>query len=158
MNGLFFMRRDIARKNLDQRFVEWQPASEFARPPRGWIRAIREAIGMTTGQLAKRLKVSQPRLCAVEKDEVQGGLTLDTMNRVAQALDCTFVYAFVPNTSLENMVSEQARKKVKERLARVDHTMKLEAQGLSNIENSAELERMVFELLKGNHRGLWDES
>jgi hypothetical protein len=56
------------------------------------------------------------------------------------------------------MVSERARKNVAERLAWVDHTMKLEAQGLSDAEILAEHERIVNELLKGNLRGLWDES
>ncbi|MBM4128305.1 MAG: mobile mystery protein A [Nitrospira sp.] len=152
------MRRDLARKHLDKRLAHWQPTSELACPPRGWIRAIREAIGMTTAQLAKRLNVSQPRVFALEKSEVSGALTLDTISRVAQALDCTFVYAIVPNTSLEDMVKQQAQKKVAARLARVDHTMKLEAQGLSDADLAAERERIVNELLKGNLRGLWDES
>lgn len=112
---------------------------------------------MTTAQLADRLKVSQPRAFALEKDELRGALTLDTIQRAAQALECTFVYALVPNSSLENMVSERIRTKVAERLARVDHTMKLEAQGLSDAEMSAERERIINELLKGNLRGLWNE-
>jgi predicted DNA-binding mobile mystery protein A len=152
------MRRDLARKHLDKRLSQWRPTSEFACPPRGWIRAIREAIGMTAAQLAARLNVSQPRIFALEKGEVSGALTLETISRVAQALNCTFVYAIVPNTSLEDMVREQAQKKVAERLLRVDHTMKLEAQGLSDAEITAERERMVNELIKGNLRGLWDES
>lgn len=152
------MRRDLARKHLDKRLSQWRPTSELACPPRGWIRAIREAVGMTAAQLAARLNVSQPRIFALEKGEVSGALTLETISRVAQALNCTFVYAIVPNTSLEEMVREQAQKKVAERLLRVDHTMKLEAQGLSDAEITAERERMVNELIKGNLRGLWDES
>ena len=151
------MRRDLARKHLDKRLSQWQSTSEFATPPRGWIRAIREAIGMTAAQLAVRLNVTQPRVFALEKNEARGALTLETISRVAQALNCTFVYALVPNTSLEIMVTEQAQKKVAERLARVDHTMKLEAQGLSDAEFAAERERIVNELLKGTLRGLWDE-
>jgi predicted DNA-binding mobile mystery protein A len=152
------MRRDLARKHLDQRLTQWQPPAEFASPPRGWIRAIREAIGMTAAQLAARLKVSQPRVFALERDEIRGALTLETLSRTAQALDCTFVYALVPNTSLENMVAERARKRVAEQLARVDHSMKLESQEMSVSDLSAEHERIVNELLKGNLRGLWDES
>ena len=112
---------------------------------------------MTAAQLAARLKVSQPRVFALEKDEVRGALTLETLSRAAQALDCTFVYVLVPNASLEKMVSERARKKVAEQLARVNHTMKLEAQELSNADISAEHERIVNEILKGNLRGLWDD-
>lgn len=151
------MRRDLARKHLDQRLAKWQPTSELARPPRGWLRAIREAIGMTAKQLAERLGVSQPRVITLEKDEVRGALTLDTLSRAAQALDCTLVYALIPNTSLENMVVEQAKEKVTVRLSRIDHTMKLEAQGLSKKEISAEYQRLIDEFLKGNLRGLWDE-
>lgn len=150
------MRRDLARKHLDQRLAEWKPVSEFACPPHGWIRAIREAIGMTAAQLAARLKVSQPRVFALEKAEVRGALTLETISRTAQALNCTFVYALVPNTTLENMVSEQVRKKVFEQLAPVNHTMKLEAQELSEADILAEQERIVNEVIRSNLRGVWD--
>ncbi len=79
-------------------------------------------------------------------------------NRFAQALNCTFVYSPVPNASLHHTVKEQAQKKVGERLAQVNHTIKLEAQRLSNINNTAERERIINELLKGNLQGLRDES
>lgn len=152
------MHRDLARKHLDKRLSQWKPTSNFASPPRGWIRAIRDAIGMTAAQLAIRLNVSQPRVFALEKSEVNEALTLETISRVAQALDCTFVYAIVPNTSLEDIVTKQAQKKVSERLIRIDHTMKLEGQGLSDAEITAEHERLMNELMKGNLRGLWDKS
>ncbi len=151
------MRRDLARKNLDLRLSQWQSTSDFARPPRGWIHAIREAIGMTAAQLGTRLKVSQPRVFALEKDEIRDALTLETISRAAQALDCTFIYALVPNTSLENMVSERIRKKVAERFARINHTMKLEGQELADAEIAAEQERIVSEILKGNLKRLWEE-
>ena len=111
---------------------------------------------MTAAQLAARLNVSQPRVFALEKDEIRGALTLETIARAAWALNCTFVYALVPNTSLEDMVSEQVRKKVAERLETVNHTMKLEAQELSAADILAEQERMINELLKGNLRGVWE--
>ena len=150
------MRRDLAIKHLDQRMAEWQPVSKFACPPRGWIRAIREAIGMTAAQLASRLKVSQPRVFTLEKDEVRGAVTLETLSRTAQALNCTFVYALVPNTTLENMVSEQVQKKISEQFSRVNHAMKLEAQELSEAEILAEQNRMLIEQLKSNLRGVWN--
>jgi predicted DNA-binding mobile mystery protein A len=113
---------------------------------------------MTAAQLALRLNVSSPRVSAIEKGEVSRTLTLESISRVAEAMNCTFVYALVPNTSLESMVMEQAQKKVAERLARVDHTMKLEAQGLSDAEIAGERDRIVQEILKGNLRGLWDDA
>ena len=67
------------------------------RPPRGWLRAIRDALGMTMQQYAGRLGVSQPRIIALEKSEVEDTVTLGTLRRAAAALDCQLVYAVVPN-------------------------------------------------------------
>jgi predicted DNA-binding mobile mystery protein A len=150
-------RRDLAQKNLDRRIVKLRPVEQWARPPKGWLRAIRDAIGMTAAQMAARLGVSQPRILAIEKNETRGAITLDTLSRAAQALDCTLVYALVPNQSLEEMVRKRADTVAAERIASVDHTMRLERQGLSAKELQSERERLATELLRGNLRRLWDE-
>ena len=151
------IRHDLARKNLDRRFAELMPPDQWTRPPKGWLRAIRDAIGMTTAQMATRLGVSQPRIIALEQDEARGAVTLDTLNRAAQALDCTLVYALVPNQTLEQMVRKRADKIAAARIASVDHTMRLESQGLSQKDLQAERERLAIELLHGNLRRIWDE-
>src|SRR6187402_1584857 len=102
------MRQDLARKHLDRRLSGLKPVSDWARPPRGWIRAIRDAVGMTAEQLATRIGVSQPRVMAIEKAEARGSLTLQSLTRAAEALDCTLVYALVPNESLDVMVRKRA--------------------------------------------------
>ncbi|HZZ37352.1 MAG TPA: helix-turn-helix domain-containing protein, partial [Caulobacteraceae bacterium] len=53
------------------------------RPPKGWLRAVRDALGMTTKQLARRLGVSQPRVVALEKGEVDESVTLTSLRRAA---------------------------------------------------------------------------
>lgn len=150
-------RSDLARKNLDRRFEELKPTGRWARPPRGWVRAIRDALGMTAAQMAARLGVSQPRILAIEKDEVRGAVTLETLSRAAQALDCTLVYALVPNQPLEKMLIRRAEEVAAARIASVDHTMRLENQGLSKSELEAEGKRLAAELLQGNIRRLWDK-
>ena len=66
-----------AYEQLDKRFAKLKPlTNEAARPSRGWIRAIREALGMTTGQLAKRLGVHQPRVIELERGEATGNCTV----------------------------------------------------------------------------------
>lgn len=151
------IRRDLARKNLDRRFETLAPPAQWARPPKGWIRAIRDALGMTAAQVAVRLGVSQPRILALEKDEARGAVTLDTLARAAQALDCTLVYALVPNRPLEEMMRRRAEVVAAERIETVSHTMRLENQGLSAKELRAERERLAAELLRGNPRRLWDQ-
>ena len=149
--------RDLARKNLDRRFTELKPIDRWARPPKGWLRAIRDAIGMTTAQMATRLGVSQPRIITLEQDEVRGVLSLETLSRAAQALDCTLVYALVPNQSLDQMVRQRADQIAAARIGRVDHSMRLENQGLSKQDLQAEYRRLADELLQGNLRRIWDE-
>jgi len=58
-------------------------------------------------QLAKRLGVSPPRITQLEADEVKGRVTINTLRRSAEALDCVLVYGLVPRTSLEQMVKQQ---------------------------------------------------
>jgi len=93
--------RAIARKSLDKRLISLTNADAFARPTRGWIKAIREALGMTTAQLAKRLGVAQPTVIGLEGAEASKAISLKTLERAARALDCTLVYVLVPGNRLK---------------------------------------------------------
>ena len=110
---------------------------------------------MTAAQMAARLDVSQPRIVEMEKAEQRGAITLDTLDRAAQALGCRLVYALVPQITLENIVQDQAHKVASDILVRTDHSMKLENQGVSAEELDNELERLAKELMQKPRR-LWD--
>src|SRR5476651_2232187 len=115
------------RKRLDERLIPLtDDRTRLHPPPKGWIRAIRDALGMSGVQLGKRLKVSPQTVDAMEKSEAAGTIQLNTLKRAAEAMDCTLVYAFVPRTSLENTIKSRARQIATTALARVSHTMKLE--------------------------------
>lgn len=148
---------DIARQHLDARFTKLKTADLFARPALGWVRAIRDSLGMTAAQLAARLGVSQPRVIALEKGEVRGRLTLQTLEKAAAALDCTLVYALVPNRSLDAIVRDQAAKLAKERLTAVDHSMRLEDQGVTPVDAKRHQDRLIDEILRTEGRRLWDQ-
>jgi predicted DNA-binding mobile mystery protein A len=141
------------RSRLDERFSEIGPARRFAPPVRGWIKAIREGLGMTTVQLAKRLGVSQPSVTALEQSEAKGTIELATLRRVAAALDCTVVYALVPNQPLESTVRERARLFAKRRLGPVEHTMLLEDQSVVPRDPEARIDELIRET---NPRLFWD--
>lgn len=148
----------LARKHLDRQLAALQSGGPLTRPPRGWIRAIRDALGMTSAQLATRMGVSQPRVTDIERRESQDALTLSTLRKAAEALDCTLVYALVPNRSLDETVRERARKVADARLWRVHHTMRLEDQAMGSNDLASERERLVDELLRGDIRRLWDDA
>jgi predicted DNA-binding mobile mystery protein A len=148
--------KQIARRQLDATLARFGEVKSLQFPPKGWIRAVREALGMSGKQLAVRLQVSQPRVFKLEQGEPSGALTLKTMRQVAEALDCIFVYALVPRSTLEETVRTQARAVAGERLQRVSHTMLLEAQGLSTQEQQASLDDAIDELARETPKDLWD--
>jgi predicted DNA-binding mobile mystery protein A len=126
-------------------------------PHKGWIRAIRDALGMSGTQLAERLQVSRPRIPRLEQDELTGSVTLKSMRQAAEALECVFVYALVPRTSLDDMIRTQAQKVAGTRLKRTSHTMLLEDQLITNSDQQREYESMVAELVQEIPRDLWSE-
>ena len=147
--------RSIARRQLDKRLASGQNEELFARPPRGWIKAIREALGMTTAQLGKRLGVVQSRVVAIEKAETTGSITLESLERAARALDCRLVYTLVPGKPLEELVADRAKILARKRLQSAGHSMKLEAQGVdAEDENNSNCTyirlRMIFLETKKN--------
>jgi predicted DNA-binding mobile mystery protein A len=146
----------IARQHLDKRFARMQPLDIFARPPRGWIRAIRDSLGMTASQLASRMGVSRPRVVVIEQGEVEGSLTLNSLQRAAEALNCTLVYALVPNRPLDETVHAQAVSIASERLAAVEHSMQLENQAVSPSEAKQHREKLIEQIVRNETRRLWD--
>lgn len=146
--------RQTGRQRLDQRLSVFTPVSRFAVPPKGWIRAIRDALGMSAVQLGKRLGVKPQSVADIELSEIRGTIQLKTLRRFAEALDCTLVYALVPNSSLDDAVQKRARAMAREELARIGHSMDLEAQGLSDAEREAQIETYIRDHLK--ERDLWD--
>lgn len=146
----------IIRQQLDKNLAGLKSANTQV-PVKGWIRAIREALGMSGRQLAQRLKVSQPRIPRLEQDELTGSVTIKTMQQVAEALDCTFVYALVPRTSLEDTLRGQARMIAQDRIERAAHSMLLEAQSLSAEEQQKSLDSAIVELVREMPKELWDK-
>ena len=129
----------------------------MARPPRGWVRAIRDALGLTSKQLGLRMGVSQPRIVALEKGEVEDTVTLASLRRAAEALDCTLVYAFLPNKPLVAKLQQRAELQANAQLRRMNHTMRLENQALTRSDLQRQRELLVDQLLRGSPQRLWDE-
>ncbi len=145
-------------EQLDRRFSELKPLATAARPSRGWIRAIREALGMTTGQLAKRLKVHQPRVIELEKGEATGKITVQSLERAAEALGCRLVYILVPHEPLTKTIEERALQVAERRLASVEQTMRLEAQGVTDKAARTKAKQQLADDLLRRPARLWDET
>ncbi len=122
-------------------------------PPQGWLKTIREIFGMTTTQFALKLGISQPRVINIEKNEKN--VKISTMEKIADSLNCEFVYMFIPREKVDNILYNQAKKKAIKILQKVNKNMELENQ----LTNTDELiEDIIKDLLAGNLSRIWDEN
>jgi predicted DNA-binding mobile mystery protein A len=144
------------RKHLDARLAPLKPVEQFAPPPRGWIKAVRQALGMSGVQFAKRLGVKPQTVSALEKSENGGSIQIETLRRAAEALDCTLVYALVPKTGLDNNIDQRAKRIAMTNLASAAHTMKLEAQTATNVDRERQIEEYVWKYV--TERDVWNKS
>ncbi len=142
----------LAREALDERLAAWR--AHGPAPGRGWIRAIREALGMSSTDLASRLGTTRQAVAQMEKSEIGGSIRLETLRRAAEALDSTLVYALVPNRPLEETVDRRAHDVAAAEVARVRQTMLLENQ---LVDDSVDQTRLVDELAEElkRSRHLW---
>lgn len=146
--------RTRARSRLDERLAPLR-AVEMAPPPKGWLKAVREALGMTGQQFAARMGIKPPTVIDLEKSEALGTIQLKTLSRAADALGCKLVYAIVPKTTLQDTVDARARKIALRALRRVAHSMKLEDQAVAD----SDLERQIANYIRQHikDRDLWAE-
>lgn len=147
-----------ALRSLDKKLSSFRDEAKLARPHRGWVKAVREALGMTTAQFAQRMGVSQPRTTELEQAEIEDKVTLGTLRRAAEAMNCTLVYAIIPvKSSLEETLLDRARHKAAKILGDVNHTMVLENQNLAQEEIKSEIEDLANNLISKKARILWDD-
>lgn len=140
-----------ARQSLDSSLADYP---RDARPPRlGWVRAIRDALGMSGSELGARLGVSRSAVSQLEKSEASESIRLATLRQAADALDCDLVYALVPRTGLEEQVARRARQKARAAIARADHSMALEDQALEPEALDQAVAELADELV--DSPGLW---
>jgi predicted DNA-binding mobile mystery protein A len=93
----------------------------------------------------------------MEKREKEGKVTLETLNRAAEAMGCKLVYAIVPDESLEQIVDEKSREAARELLHSVSHTMKLEEQGVSTKATQLQLDELTQKLKARLDSSLWEK-
>jgi predicted DNA-binding mobile mystery protein A len=102
---------------------------KVAPPPTGWIKAIRNAIGMSMLQLGNRLSITKQSVQDIERREKDGSITIKALREAARALDMQLVYGFVPNDgSLELLIERKAKELATQIVKRTNNTMKLEDQ------------------------------
>ena len=126
-----------AQLHIDERLAPLE-ALNLARPQSGWIRTIRTALRMTQAELAAILQINQKSLHALEISEAQTKIRLESLEKVADALDCDLVYALVPRDTLHSHYRNRARKIMSARTRSIENTMELENQAMKFSQNYIE--------------------
>lgn len=147
----------LARKRLDEALQTARLEALRHRPPKGWIRAVRDALGLTSRQLAARLGKAHSTLVRLERSEVADTITLASLRDAAAAMDCTLIYAFAPNRPFADIVRQRAGILADAQLARTHHTMRLEDQALRKEDLAEERERLIAAMMRRGGGSHWEE-
>ena len=147
--GLLVEQLSNRLKGLDRK--------ELREPPtEGWIRSIREYLSTTSAQLAKRVGVSQPNIIKWEQREIDSTITMKSLRRVAEAMQCDLVYALVPRKPINSILEERAKQIAADSLEQVSRSMRLEDQETSAAHRTRLAQQIVRQLLEETPKRLWD--
>jgi predicted DNA-binding mobile mystery protein A len=147
--------RQLRRKQLDTALSKWRQARLPARPAAGWIRTIRQALGMSSLALSRRLAMTDSAVRKLEQAESGDAITLGTLRKVAAALDCELQYALVPRQPLDDVLRAQAALRAKEQVLAVSQSMALEDQAVDPALTAAQMESLAQARLAKAGKGLW---
>ena len=150
-------QRLIIKKKINP----WKKLRANRRPSRGWLKAVRGALGINTRQLAQRCGVQHSSILKIEKNEIQDKASIESLKKIADAMNCQLIYAIVPKTgynSLEEIINHQAQLLAYKLMTQVDHTMKLESQGTSPKEIQNQTKKLANELKDKMDSRIWKKS
>lgn len=150
--------RRLLLKQIDQQMKPWRMLRvKQNRPKAGWVRTLRNALGMTTQELAARMGLKQGRVSQLEKAEMHDAITLRSLRSAAHAMHCELLYAIVPQTSLTQVLKAKAQAVASQQMEQVSHSMGLEAQSLTKKQQEEQWAELVKTLLDGPPKKLWRE-
>jgi predicted DNA-binding mobile mystery protein A len=147
----------MSATQIDRKLPRLREAADLlsaSAPSTGWIKALRQSLGLTAVAFGRRLRVKQQSATELENSERAGTITLASLRRAANALDADLVYAVVPRKKLRETIAARARQLAKERVSPIAHSMRLEAQGLSEKELAEQIEELARDLER-RPRELW---
>ena len=104
-NKLFYLKR----LETDEKIKSLTNFEFF--PEEGWIQRTRKILGIKARQIGKKIGCNTALISSFEKRELEKTITIKNLERIANAMDCDFVYAFVPKKkSYEDTFREQCKK------------------------------------------------
>jgi predicted DNA-binding mobile mystery protein A len=144
-------------QQLNEKMLQLAGMKHVIIPPIGWIKAIRNGIGMSMEQLGKKLSITKQGVMDIEKREKEGAITIKSMQEIAKAIDMQFIYGFVPDAgSLDQMIEMRALEMATKIVQRTSNTMKLEDQENSKERIEKAIKERAAEIINKTPKILWD--
>lgn len=141
--------RELRVNQIERSLKSFAGTQAVTRPQRGWLRSIREALGISMREVARKMRKTPQTVASFEKSEASDRITLQTLRNYAEAMNCELVYAIVPKSgSLKQLGEKRARQTAEKEVRAVEHTMALEDQATNTVQDK--IERETKRLLK-NH-------
>jgi predicted DNA-binding mobile mystery protein A len=151
------MKHIIAKQYRENVNLARKKLEGLAIPSEGWLRTVRKALGMSGAQLGRKLDVTRGAVSINEKAELSGGITIKTMQQMAESMGCRFVYAVVPETDVEDILMKRARLKATKQVRNASVHMAIENQLVAEGKLVAEVERLAQEMIETSPSDLWND-
>lgn len=150
-------KSNLQLQQINQKMEYFTPLKTVVIPPTGWIKAIRNALGMSMVQLGNKLSVSKQAVNEMEKREREGAITLKALRDAGRAMNMELVYGFVPNDgSLEALVKRKSFELAKKIVMKSSNTMSLEDQENSKERLDKAIEERTLDIINKMPKILWD--
>lgn len=146
----------LRRRQLDHQLAPLHAASLPIRPDQGWVRTLREALGMSLRQLAERAGVSKASVAQMESREARGAITLASLEKLAHAMESDLFYVILPRRGVDETVRHRAESLARRLAGEVAQSMELEGQATSEDRVRELVEHHATRLL-ADPGVLWDE-
>ena len=144
-------------RHLNSKMLTFASLRNESIPATGWIRAIRNALGMSMQQLGNKLSVTKQAIQDIEKREKEGAITIKSLREIGRVLDMQLVYGFVPNDgSLEALIEKRAHELATKIVERTSNTMKLEDQENTKQRIESAIKERTEEIKREMPKILWD--
>lgn len=150
--------KDTARKQYVQTIDRTaQQLESLRKPSEGWLSVLRKALGMSGAEVAARARVSRNAIYQAERNERDGAITLNQMQKMADAMGGRFVYAIIPDQGrVDDIIRAQARRIAETRIMRASAHMALEKQSLTSEQTAQRIDDLADELMREMPPDFWE--
>ncbi|RUA11033.1 MAG: mobile mystery protein A [Flavobacteriia bacterium] len=150
-------KRKLLIEQLDQKLHPFLHTKTVLVPDRGWIHTIRTALNMTLAQLGNKLNITRQGVGKIEESEANGTITINSLKKVAKAMDLKLVYALVPkNGTIDELIETKAVALAQKIVLRTNQNMRLENQGVEDKKINETIEDLAAEIKREVRKSLWD--